>query len=61
MTRLDVEALAAAYERAELACAEAAEGERAAWDGWQAALGAFELRRDESEAARRRYRAATAA
>ncbi len=47
--------LAAAYERAELATDEAAEAERTAFGRWQEAMGAYEVARDESDAAWRTY------
>lgn len=58
---VDVDAVQAAYERAEVAWDEAAEAERTAFDRWQAALGAAEVCRDESAQAWRAYRSAVAA
>lgn len=58
---VDVDRLQAAYDAAELACDEAAEAERAAFERWQAALGAYEVCRDESDRAWRAYSAAVAA
>lgn len=58
---VDVAAIQAAYERAEVAWDEAAEAERVAFERWQAAMGAAEVCRDESAQAWRAYRAAVAA
>lgn len=58
---VDVDGLAVAYERAEVAWDEAAEAERAAFDRWQNALGAAEVCRSESDQAWRAYRGAVAA
>jgi hypothetical protein len=58
---VDVDELQAAYERAEQHCDEAAEAERVAFDKWQAALGAYEVARDESDQAWRAYSSGVAA
>jgi hypothetical protein len=58
---VDVDAIQASYERAEVAWDEAAEAERVAFERWQAALGAAEVCRGESAQAWRAYRAAVAA
>jgi hypothetical protein len=58
---VDVDGLQDAYERAELRCDELAQAERAAFEQWQTALGAFEVARDESDVAWRAYTAAVAA
>jgi hypothetical protein len=50
VTRLQV-----AYERAELACDELAEAERAAFRRWEQAMGAYEVARDEATQAWRVY------
>ncbi len=54
----DVERLRAAYERLEHATDEAAEIERRAFERWEQARGAYEVARDESDAAWREYAAA---
>jgi len=54
----DVGRLQAAYERTEHATDEAAEAERRTFDRWQEAMGAYEVARDESDAAWREYAAA---
>jgi hypothetical protein len=58
---LNVDQLRAEYDDAELRCDEAAEAERAAFDRWQEAVGAYEVARDESGRAWRTYSAAVTA
>lgn len=58
---VDVDGLAVAYERAEVAWDEAADAEQAAFARWQDALGAAEVCRSESDRAWREYRGAVAA
>jgi hypothetical protein len=58
LSLVDVERLRAAYERAEQATDEAAEDERRAFERWELARGAYEVARDESDAAWREYAAA---
>jgi hypothetical protein len=56
VVRVDrVERLRAAYERLEYARDEAGEVERNAFERWQEAMGAYEVARDESDAAWREY------
>jgi hypothetical protein len=54
----DVTGLQVAYDQAELACDAAAVAERAAFERWQEAMGAYEVARDESSAAWNAYAAA---
>jgi hypothetical protein len=54
-TDAEVTHLQVAYDRAELACDEAAEAERAAFRGWEQAMGAYEVARDESSQAWQAY------
>jgi hypothetical protein len=54
----DVTRLQAAYEHAEQLTDEAAEAERKAFERWQEAMGAYEVARDESDAAWHQYAAA---
>lgn len=56
-----VDELQAEYERAEMACDEAAEAEQAAFARWQELLGAYEVARVESDRAWRTYSAAVPA
>jgi hypothetical protein len=50
-TRLDVARLEAVFDRAEQVRQEAAEAERAAYERWQEAFGAYEVARDDASAA----------
>jgi hypothetical protein len=50
-TRLDLAGLEAVFDRAERARQEAAEAERAAYERWQEAFGAYEVARDDASAA----------
>jgi hypothetical protein len=54
----DMDRLRMAYERAEELTDEAAEAERKAFERWEQARGAYEVARDESDAAWREYAAA---
>jgi hypothetical protein len=47
--------LQATYERAEFACDELAEAERAAFRRWEQAMGAYEVARDEATQAWHAY------
>ncbi len=49
-----------AWERAEAERQRAAEAERSAYEAWQEAYAAYELLRDETDQAHRRYRALAA-
>jgi hypothetical protein len=51
----DVTRLQREYDRAELACDDASEAERAAFRRWEEAVGAYEVARDESAGAWRAY------
>ncbi|HVQ96878.1 MAG TPA: hypothetical protein VMU51_38030 [Mycobacteriales bacterium] len=55
---VEVTRLQCAYDRAELACDDAASAERAAFRCWEEAMGAYEVARDESAQAWRAYAAA---
>jgi hypothetical protein len=52
---VEVTRLQQAYDRAELACDDASEAERAAFRRWEEAMGAYEIARDESAQAWRAY------
>ena len=50
-TRIDLAQLEAGFDRAELARQESAEAERAAYERWQEAYGAYEVARDDASQA----------
>lgn len=52
---VEVTRLQREYDRAELACDDAASAERAAFRRWEEAMGAYEVARNESAQAWRAY------